>query len=342
MDEFRPTNPGIRSRIIGVGPTTSLVMHPDPNRIGLHRWRNLFQAGLIFVGLAIVLAIPGWVLAGWTGVVWSLVVVALALVVAGRVPARLILARSGAGLVGPGQAPGLYRLLDELYRRAGIECRPLLFLVPGPELNAFAVGDRRDGGIAVTDGLLRTLDWRELAGVLAHEVSHLANHDTRVMALASAMSQLTLFGAVFIQVLILLSLPWIMTGEITMPWLILLLTALAPWLSTLLQLGLSRNREYTADLEAVALTGDARGLASALKKLEYFNGSWLRSLFGGRPPRILPWLKTHPSTSERIRRLLELESRPQPAARLDIPEPRAVIRQRPRPSSRSYWIWPGW
>lgn len=90
--------------------------------------------------------------------------------------------------------------------------------------------------------------------------------------------------------------------------------AVSPTVSTLLQLALSRNREYTADLEAVALTGDARGLASALELLERDNSSWLRSVFGREPVR-LPWLQTHPPTAERIRRLLELSSHPDHEAR---------------------------
>lgn len=281
-------------------------MKPDFQQLLRHRLQNWLQMLLLVAGLALLLAVPAWVLAGGMGVAWSLGLVAMTMYLSGNIPARLILARSGAGFLRRRQAPALYRILDELYRRAGIHAEPALFYVPESGLNAFAVGHHKDGGIAVTDGLVRTLNLRELAGVLAHEVSHLRHNDTRVMAMAAAMTQLTITGASLLQLLILLMLPWMISDQLLLAWLLLLFVAVAPTVSTLLQLALSRNREFTADLEAVALTGDAYGLASALKVLDRCNGGWLESLFGRRVQRLPAWLQTHPPTPERIRRLLEL------------------------------------
>lgn len=315
----------------------------DTGQITEHRLHNWLQLALIVAGLALLLAVPAWLIAGAGGVVWSLFLVAMAVYTSSRAPARMILARSGAGLLRRRQAPGLYGILDELYRRAGMSIQPVLFYVPSPQLNAFAVGDRGNGGIAVSDGLVRALRPRELAGVLAHEVSHLRHNDTRVMSMAAAMSQLTALGATFLQVSLLMMLPWVITGQVDMPWLVLLFVAAAPTASTLLQLALSRNREYTADLEAAALTGDARGLASALEILERHHGSWLESLFGRRPSGpFTEWLQTHPPTSERIRRLLELErarSRgKQPALLHSAVGPQRIVPERPEALGRRAWF----
>jgi heat shock protein HtpX len=317
-------------------------MRPDDRQLSRHRLQNWLQMLLLVTGLALLLAVPGWIIAGTVGVVWSLGLVALTVYLTGSMPARLILARAGAGLLRREQAPGLYRILDELYRRAGIRAEPLLFYVPGSGLNAFAVGAAEDGGIAVTDGLLRTLQPGELAGVLAHEISHLRNNDTRVMAMAAAMTQLTVTGATLLQVLLLLMLPWVLAGELRSAWLMLLFVAFAPTVSALLQLALARNREFTADLEAAALIGDGRPLAAALEVLERYHGSWLESLFGRDARRAPPWLQTHPPTRERIRRLLELErtehrppGRRQPPLRAPA-DP--VILERPPALGRHYWI----
>jgi heat shock protein HtpX len=228
-----------------------------------------------------------------------------------------------------------------LYRRAGIRAEPLLFYVPSTGLNAFAVGNAEDGGIAVTDGLLHTLQPAELAGVLAHEISHLRHNDTRVMAMASTMTQLTVMGATMLQVLLLLMLPWVLAGELQLPWSVLLFIAFAPTLSALLQLALARNREFTADLEAAVLIGEPRFLASALDVLDRHHGSWLESLFGGGARRAPAWLQTHPPTRERIRRLLELEhTEPGPPYRRMPPlrtSADTVVRERPPALGRRYW-----
>jgi heat shock protein HtpX len=274
-------------------------------QLARYRLSNALQMALIVAALALVLAIPAWLIAGRGGVLWALVMVALTVVLAGRVPSRMVLARTGARPLARRQAPDLYRLLDALYARSRMPGDPRLFLVPSPQLNAFAVGTANDGGIAVTDGLLRHLSARQLAGVLAHETSHLRHNDTRVMSMAAAMTQLTMLGATAIQVLLLLYLPWLWAGAIEIPLAVLLVAAFSPTISTLLQLALSRNREFTADLEAVALTGDPDGLASALDVLERAQGSWLRTIFG-RNPSPVSWLRTHPPTAQRIARLSEL------------------------------------
>lgn len=304
-----------------------------------HRLQNMLQMVLLIGGLAGVLALPAWLLAATGGIVWTLLLVVLSAGLVGTVPARLVLARSGAGLIHPGQAPELYRLLAQIYRRAGLRAQPALYYVPSPRLNAFAVGDRNDGGIAITEGLLRHLNLRQLAGVLAHEVSHLAHNDTRVMAMAASMTQLTAVGATGVQILLVLSLPWAAGSDLLVYWALLLILAAAPTASTLLQLALSRNREFTADLEAAALTGDPRGLAAALKALETHGGDWLEALFGNRGPEI-EWLRTHPPTGERIRRLLSIDAGRRDAV-IDSLSPQASVRP-PASDALQPLPWRGW
>jgi heat shock protein HtpX len=170
------------------------------------------------------------------------------------------------------------------------------------------VGRRNEAGIAVTDGLLRGLGPRELTGVLAHELSHIANEDMWIMGLADAVSRLTSGLSLAGQILLLVNLPLLLLGQVTLPWLAVALLIAAPAVSALLQLALSRRREYDADLQAVRLTGDPRGLAAALSRLERYRSGWLgRVLLPGRGDPDPSLLRTHPATDERVRRLLELE-----------------------------------
>lgn len=317
------------------------AMPIETPRLWRSRVKNGLQTLLIMGALALVLAVPGFLLAGGFGVVVSLGVVLAGAFASSWVPARYILAEAGAGLLDRHQAPTLYRLLDTLYQRAGLTRPPQLFYAPSPDLNAFAVGTRHDGGIAVTEGLLRTLSLRQLAGVLAHEVSHLRHGDTRVMSMAAAMTRLTLWLTTVLQLSLLLMVPLILAGELRLPWGLLLVVAFAPSLSTLLQLALSRNREYTADLDAVALTGDPEGLASALAALEHHHGRWLATLFGRHPPAGLDWLRTHPPTEERIRRLMRVDVPPDQPLHdpfEDHAHEPAVIIERPGPRGRRYWM----
>ncbi len=316
------------------------AMPIETPRLWRSRLKNGLQTLLIMGALALVLAVPGYLLAGGLGVVVSLGVVVAGTFASSWVPARYILAEAGAGLLDRHQAPALYRLLDTLYRRAGLTRPPQLFYAPSPDLNAFAVGTRHDGGIAVTEGLLRTLTLRQLAGVLAHEVSHLRHGDTRVMSMAAAMTRLTLWLTTVLQLSLLLMVPLILAGELRLPWSLLLVVAFAPSLSTLLQLALSRNREYTADLDAVALTGDPEGLASALAVLERHHGRWLATLFGRHPPQGLDWLRTHPPTEERIRRLMSVDASTESSLHdhHDNHHAPAVILERPSPMGRRYWM----
>ncbi len=153
-------------------------------------------------------------------------------------------------------------------------------------LNAFAVGTRKHAAIAVTDGLVRQLDMRELVGVVAHEISHVRNNDLWVMGLADMFSRTTSILSLIGQFLLFLNLPLILLSQVTVNWFAIFLLIFAPNLSALAQLALARTREFDADLNAARLTGDPDGLASALVKIERAQGGWLERIF--MPNRRVP------------------------------------------------------
>jgi len=161
--------------------------------------------------------------------------------------------------------------------------------------------------VAITDGMLRALTLRELAGVLAHEISHLRNRDTWVMGLADAMNRLTRVLSFVGLFLLLISVPWMLMGGQGFPWLGALLLMFAPTIGGLLQLALSRTREYDADLDAAGITGDPEGLVQALEKLERRQGRfWEEIVMPGSKMPIPEMLRTHPPTEERVARLRAL------------------------------------
>ena len=201
--------------------------------------------------------------------------------------------------------------MQQLAERAELPTVPQLYYIPSRALNAFSLGTRNAAAVAITDGMLRALTLRELAAVLAHEMSHIANNDLWIMKLADVISRATSFLSYFGIFLLLLNVPLLMTASTTVPWLLVLMFLFAPTLMSLLQLALSRTREYDADLDAARLTNDPAALAAALAKLERYQGRFWEDIF--LPGRRIPepsLLRTHPPTEERVRRLLEIAREP--------------------------------
>jgi heat shock protein HtpX len=189
-------------------------------------------------------------------------------------------------------------------------------------MNAFSVGRRGEAAIALTDGLLRNLSRRELTGVLAHEIAHVQANDIWIMGIADSMGRLVWLGSLFGQVLLLVNLPLWFAGGHTLPWWPIVLLMAAPSLSALLQLGLSRAREFDADVSAAELTGDPEGLALSLDKLERAQHGWFERIFLPRGRQSQPsLLRTHPATEERIERLLALDQARRRGDEEEIPTP---------------------
>ena len=282
----------------------------NDEQLQVHKLRNGLQTGLLMAALAGLLASLAWFIGGpvlaWGALIG---VVVLAMGYPAMSP-RLLMPLTGARPIRQGEAPRLYAIVEVLSRRAGLDRRPVLYLLPTQLMNAFTSGNRQDAAIALSDGLLRRMELRELAGVLAHEISHVANGDIQVMTFADLVSRITAVLSLFGQFLLLVSLPlWLLSG-VPLPWIPILLLLFGPTLSALAQLALSRSREFEADRSAAELSGDPEGLASALQQLESQTGGlWERILMPGRGLPEPSLLRTHPPTEERVRRLLELRDR---------------------------------
>jgi heat shock protein HtpX len=279
----------------------------DRQRLRAHKLKNdLQQLGLLAL-LALLLGYLAWVVGGAPFVWGTLIGVALLSLVNPVASPRLVLGMYGARPLSAGQAPRLYAILEALAERAELESVPRLYYLPTRVMNAFATGRREDAAIVLSDGLLRRLDLREVTGVLAHEVSHVANGDIQVMTFADTVSRITGLLGLLGQVLLVLGIPLLILGLETPPLGPLLVLLAGPTLSALAQLALSRNREYEADRSAAELSGDPAGLASALDKLERYQGRfWEQMMLPGRGLPDPSLLRTHPATEERIARLLEL------------------------------------
>lgn len=282
----------------------------DPYTWQQHTWRNRFQAAGLLLGMGGFLALLGWLLWGGLGLVMLLVVGITLLWFTPRLSPALVMRLYQARPLDPIEVPALWRILQTLTQRAGLARVPQLYYVPSPVLNAFTAGQREQAAIAVTDGLLRSMDLRELSGVLAHELSHLRNNDLWLMNLADLLGRTTRYLSLAGQLLLFLNLPLLLLQAVTINWFAIALLIAAPFLSALAQLALARNREFEADLGAARLTGDPTGLASALDKLERVQGGWFETWF--RPRREPAPLSTHPDTAERIRRLLALRHPAEP------------------------------
>lgn len=269
--------------------------------------RNLGHTLLLIGSMALLLALISELLFGEGVWPWVFAGVILAMSTLPDISPRWILRLYRARRIYPDEAPDLTRLMEEIGRRSGVHPIPTLYWIPSSTSNAFSVGSRGDSAIALTDGLLKLLNPRELAGVLAHETSHIMNHDMRLMNLADLISRLTHVLSMIGILLAIVSLPLALLGAAPVPLAGLLLLIVAPTISALLQLGLSRVREFQADLSAVHITGDPEGLASALGKIEQRHASlWQRILLPGYRDPQPSLLRTHPDTAERVRRLLEL------------------------------------
>lgn len=281
------------------------------------RFVNLLHSALLLGALLLLLSALGWVVGGIQGLIVALLGCVVLVIVNGMFSPWLTLRLYGARRLTPGDAPELGRVMSILAKRAKLSTSPALYLLRSDLMNAFTVGSGPGAALTISDTLVRRLTPRELIGVLAHEIGHIANGDTWVMGLADLMSRLTSAFSLMGQVLLIMNLPLILLTEHTISWTAIALLLIAPTLAGLIQLALSRTREYSADLRAAALTGDPRGLASALVEMERRQGRMFEQIvFPGHGIPDPSLLRTHPRTEERVRRLLELDPSTLPSAPL--------------------------
>jgi heat shock protein HtpX len=282
----------------------------DETRRRAHKLRNDLQTAVLVVGLGLLTGFCAWLLWSWTGVVLTIAWLGILYALAPRLPPGVVMRLYRARPLDRQHGDQIVHIVGELARRAELPAIPRLYVIPSMTLNAFATGTRENAVIGVTEGILRRLTLRELAGVLAHEISHVRNNDLAVMSLADVMTRFTQALSYLALFLAIFNLPAILLGDSDVSLLALLLLYLAPTIGSLLQLGLSRTREFDADLEGAQLTGDPSGLASALSKLERYQGHFWEDMMFPVPARKIPQpslLRSHPATEDRIARLEALE-----------------------------------
>ena len=230
---------------------------------------QLKTVALLAVLSGLLNAISYWIIGGTAGLIIGIGLAAATNLFSWYQSDKIALGVYRARPVSQAQAPGLYRMVERLSQRANIPM-PGIYIVPSQTANAFATGrDPEHAAVAVTEGILNILPDDELEGVIAHELTHIINRDTLTQAVAA-----TIAGAIsFLAQMVSYSL-WFggggsrdgdRGGNIFG---VLLTVILAPIAATIIQLAISRTREFSADAGAAKLTGNPRALAQALQRLE--------------------------------------------------------------------------
>jgi heat shock protein HtpX len=231
---------------------------------------------------------------------------------------KIVLRMYKARELSPSEAPFLHRLVEDLAANAGIP-KPRVCIVPDAAPNAFATGRNPEHAVvAVTDGLVRLLNPDELRGVLAHEISHVANRDILVQSVAGILASVVMFIANILQWgTIFFGAGGRGDGDSRSSGASALLLALvAPLAAALIQFAISRSREYLADASGARISGKPEALASALRKLTDYSRQipmhegnpatahmFIVNPFSGKLSGLF---STHPPVEERVRRLLEM------------------------------------
>ncbi|MDD5389492.1 MAG: zinc metalloprotease HtpX [Gallionellaceae bacterium] len=277
---------------------------------------NWLKTTLLMAAIVALFGAVGMLLGGATGMVIALLLGGAMNLWAYWNSDKMVLRMYNAQEVGPADAPEFYNMVAELARRADLPM-PKVYLIDEAQPNAFATGRNPEhAAVAATTGILRMLSARELRGVMAHELAHVKNRDiltsTISATVAGAISALAQFGFLF------------GGGDRERPNFVvqLVIMILAPLAATLIQMAISRAREFGADRGGAEISGDPEALAAALRKIEaYARGTPLETadlhpetaqmmiinpLSGGDMAGLF---RTHPATEQRVARLLELARR---------------------------------
>lgn len=237
---------------------------------------------------------------------------------------KIVLGMYGAREVSAQQAPDLIRMVTSLAQKAGLPM-PKVCVLETDVPNAFATGrDPEHAAVAVTTGIMRALNYEELEGVIAHELAHVKNRDTLISTVVATIAGVITMIAHIAQWTAFLGIGRGNDDDNNIGGILefVFLVILAPLAATLIQLGISRSREYQADATGAGFSGNPLALASALKKIEHFAhqrvmpeatpatshmfiinplsgaGGWMISLFS-----------THPTTEQRVARLEQVAKR---------------------------------
>ncbi|GJM31879.1 MAG: peptidase M48 [Saprospiraceae bacterium] len=266
----------------------------------VEKFKNGGRTFLLFLGMVVMMVGLGYLFFGISGLIWAGVLGVFGLYASYRIPANFVMKMKGGRVLNDYEIPRLSNLVKVLSKKAGLNKSPKLYFIASNQFNAFATGSKNDPAIAITQGALQFLDERELTGVLAHEISHIANNDLHLQRMTMIIGRLTRLFSLMGQLLLLINLPLLLADVGSISWVAILLLIFAPMLSTIMMLAISRTREFDADLNAARITSDPLGLARALNKLSHYQQHWFPKLQGRLVPR---FLQSHPTLKERIRRL---------------------------------------
>jgi heat shock protein HtpX len=258
----------------------------------------------------------GGALGGQNGIVIALIFAAVMNMGAYWFSDKVVLSMYRAKEVDPAQAPGLYRLVERLAQKAGIPT-PRVFIIPSESPNAFATGRNPEHAVvAVTHGILRLMNDEELEGVLAHELGHVKNRDILISSVAATLAGAVMMLASMARFAALFGGFGGRDDEDRGGGLLgfLFMALFAPLAALLIQMAISRTREFKADATGAAIAGNPAGLARALEKLGVATkriplqaNPATSHLFIVNPlsgQGLLGLFSTHPPLEERIRRLL--------------------------------------
>lgn len=279
---------------------------------------------LLLTVLTAFLLFMGNIFGGKTGLTIALIMAGLMNFIAYFFSDKIVLAMYGAKEVSPEEAPGIHRIVEELSASAGIP-KPRVYIVPSPAPNAFATGrNPSHGAVALTEGILRLLNESEIRGVIAHEISHIKNRDTLVQVIAA-----TIAGAIMYLAYMLRFSVFFFGGRgddregggLGSLIFLIAISILAPIAAMIIQLAISRSREYLADETGAKISGDPLALASALKKISGYAqripmeaNPATSHLFIVNPlssgSAILSLFSTHPPVEKRIERLYKMAGVP--------------------------------
>ena len=277
---------------------------------------NLIKTGVLLAALTSLVVLIGGAVGGQQGMLIAFVLAIAMNFGSYWFSDRIVLSMYGAQPIAESQAPDLYSMVRRLTTKAGLPM-PKLYVIPGDTPNAFATGrNPQHAAVAVTEGIMRVLDDDELEGVLAHELSHVKNRDTLTMTIAATLAGVITYLAHMAQ--------WAAMfgggrrdneegssggGVIGA----MMMAILAPIAAMLIQMAISRAREFQADASGAQMVGRPWGLAKALEKLEMASkmapmdaSPATAHLFIVNPLRgegLMTLFSTHPPIQERIARL---------------------------------------
>ncbi len=287
--------------------------------------QNTLKVGLMLTLLTALFMLMGRAIGGTSGMM-----LALGLAVAMNVGSywfsdKIVLKMTGAQPVDESSAPELFRMTQNLVQRANMPM-PALYIIDDPQPNAFATGrDPKHAAIAVNSGLLNLLSRSEIEGVVAHELAHVKHRDTLTMTVVAALAGAIMLIAQFGHIAAMFGGGGRdEDGEGTNPLVFIAMLIVAPIAASLVQMAVSRAREFEADAMAARLTGSPQGLIGALTKLEQGAARIpthsmspqtahlciVNPFFGGRGAALANLFSTHPPMEKRIAALSKIQPQP--------------------------------